>query len=305
MKTIRGKKKKRKEKLLSHSAQGYFLIQNIQYLCSSSLKNPMIEFFTLLTKLIKYSKKKLSRFIIKATLWLNQLNLKHAASHQPHLTLTVKCSLIFHAVCCSFVSKPVKVRSFCFPFLFCACVCVTLCVLGWKARVGAAHLGGHAQTKYSPFVEWLIIRISSLSSRSAAAFEHFRGSENTRGTQSSWPRKITVSSKFWLCFYFHSFFLYKWLGSLTRQLGWKLNGTTNIPTWHIALKRNTFCLLPQGEVHLALILIIPTLETELISISVWLPLLMSWKRNNVEIILIVLSHLRLSYLCAGQYTHVE
>lgn len=181
---------------------------------------------------------------------------------------------------CRFVSKSFKVCSFCFPFFFFGHVCVTLCVLGWGARVGAALLGGHAQTKYSPFAEWLITTIGSLSSRSAAAFEHFRGSENTRGTLSSWPRKITVSSKFWLCFYFHSFSLNKWLGSLTQQPGWKLNGTTNIPTWHIALKRNTFCLSPQREVQLALILIIPTLETELISISVWLPLLMSWKRKK-------------------------
>lgn len=83
------------------------------YVLSLLDKNPMMEFFTLLTKLIKFffflrtgeKKNTLICFIIKVRLWLNQLNLKHASWKGARLTLTVK---VFIRECWAAVS-PFKV----------------------------------------------------------------------------------------------------------------------------------------------------------------------------------------------------
>lgn len=185
--------RERKKKLLFHSAQGpqLFFFLHLKYSIYVLIlldKNPMMEFFTLLTKLIKFffsrNWKNLIRFIIKATLWSNQLNLKHASSNRACFPLTVK--VLFNecrALCCSFPSKSCKVSAvfvfffrcffFIFYFIFFAfvlnllvnawpCVCVCVCWYWERIGEGEGAWGGHAQTNSSPFAEWLISPICKL-----------------------------------------------------------------------------------------------------------------------------------------------
>lgn len=179
-------------------------------------KIPMMEFFTLLTKLIKFFsknwKENLIRFIIKATLWLNQLNLKRASSNRARLTLTVK--VFFNecqAVCCSLPSKSCKVSAVFVLFWCCffafvlklvnvwPCVCVCVGIGSGLGRGRAPEVGMLRLTRVPSLNGWFA-QSASLSLRSAPAAGALDGEREHKRDTVVMAQKNNC--KFWLCFSF-------------------------------------------------------------------------------------------------------